>query len=462
MRHKAMRWSGIVFQVLAFYLLGNQIYGAEKIDIVEVGSRKWVERKIETYPELAWLLSEDVEHTQEGTSSQQEGSWSRKLKGSHYPEFERTMATLVNLYLILDGSEEAFIRFVESQPKEEVLTRDNFNKLHTYALKVISDQQEGVKAVEVELILGDMGKTTKARELAKAFSVEEKDHDIFLSECLKKCPKIFPTFQKISKTMQADLIESGGLVHFGHVTHLEGGPEILNKLKGSGLVANNPKAFDLQVLTYMMDVSGARAHESNLGSKSFTNKTFLAINGMKDALHKLAERSPEEALTSYVGFRAGLLGLDPQKKEDRVLGRMGAMMRLFTPEEGQALTAAYHLLGKEQKKVVEQEFDPLRTRKERTPTYIPAVFVNFIDSAMKQGITKEEAIQACIKEGVVSIASFLQKYREGKANQPYRPQMTLNFNKSAGQVKNNINIFRNHDFSIDKDWNVTLIELTMS
>jgi len=186
------------------------------------------------------------------------------------------------------------------------------------------------------------------------------------------------------------------------------------------------------------------------------NKTFLAINGMKDALHKLAEGSQEEALTSYVDFRVGLLGLDPQRKEDRVLGRMGAMMRLFTPEEGQALATAYHFLGEEQKKVVEQEFDPLKTREERTPTYIPAVFVNFIDSAMKQEVTKEEATQRCLKEGVVPMASFLHKYREGKANQPYTPQMTLNFNKSAGQVRNNIKIFENHYFYMDEDWNVIL------
>ena len=135
-------------------------------------------------------------------------------------------------------------------------------------------------------------------------------------------------------------------------------------------------------------------------------------------------------------------------------------MRLFTSEEGQALASAYHLLDKEQKEVGEQEFDPLKTREERTPTYIPAVFVNFIDSAMKQGVTKEKAIQACVKEGVVPIASFLQKYRGGKANQPYMPQMTLNFNKCAGQVRNNIKIFENHNFYIDTDWNVTLIELT--
>ena len=177
---------------------------------------------------------------------------------------------------------------------------------------------------------------------------------------------------------------------------------------------------------------------------------------MKDALHKLAKCSQKEALTSYVDFRVGLLGLDSQKKEDRILGRMGAMMRLFTPEEGQALTKSYHLLGRGQQNMIMQEFDPLKTRKERTTTYMPAVFVNFMDSAMKQGVKKGEAIQACIKEGVVLIASFLQKYREGKANQPYMPQMTLNFNKSAGQVRNNIKIFQNHDFYIDQDWNVIL------
>lgn len=75
-----------------------------------------------------------------------------------------------------------------------------------YAVKVISDQKEGVKAVEVDLILGDMGKTPKARELAKEFSVEEKDHDIFLGECLKKkCPQIFPTFQNYLKRCKQTL-----------------------------------------------------------------------------------------------------------------------------------------------------------------------------------------------------------------------------------------------------------------
>jgi len=422
-----------------------------------VGSEEWAKEKLEAYPELAWLLSEEVEHTQEGTPAQQESSWSWKLTGSHYPEFERTIATLVNFYLLMDGSDQAFDRFIEAQQPEEALTRERFNALHTYVAGVVANDGAIIKVIEADLILGDMGKTPKARALARAYSIGEKDQDIFLSECLKKCPQIFPTFEKLPFSLQSDIRESSGLVHFGHVTHLEGGPEILKKLKGSNIVANNRRAFDLLMITYMLDVSGARAHEANRGSKSFTNKTFLAINGMREALYRLVKESESNALSSYVDFRAKLLGLESGTKEGRLLGRMGAMMRLFTREEGQALKTAYQRLKKEQKAVLEQAFDPLRIREERTPTYVPAVFVNFLDTAVKEGMSKEEAVQKCLGEVVVHLADFLQKYRMGKAAQPYNLNQTLNFNKGAGQIRGgNIRILENHVFSMDKDWNVSL------
>lgn len=456
MRHRAINWCYIFLQALILFIMVPHIYGAEKIDINIVGSEEWVKEKLEAYPELTWLLSEEVDHTQEGTSAQQESSWSWKLTGSHYPEFERTIATLVNFYLLMDGSDKAFNRFIEAQQPEEALTRENFNTFHTYVRNLVANNGEIVKTIEVDLILGDMGKTPKARALAKAYSIEEKDHDIFLRECLKKCPQIFPTFEQLPPPLQSDIRESNGLVHFGHVTHLEGGPEILKKLKDSKIVSNNPRAFDLLMVTYMLDVSGARAHEANRGSKSFTNKTFLAINGMREALYKLAKESESNALSSYVDFRAKLLGLESGTKEGRLLGRMGAMMRLFTPEEGQALKTAYQHLKKEQKAVFEQAFDPLKKREERTPTYMPAVFVNFLDTAVKEGMSKEEAIQKCLGEVAVHLANFLQKYRMGEADQPYNLNQTLNFNKSAGQMRSNIRILENHVFSMDKDWNVFL------
>jgi len=423
-----------------------------------IGSLEWVQEKIKTYPELSWLLSKDVEHTQEGTPIQQENSWSIKLKGAFYPEFERTMATLVNLYLILDGSDRAFNRFVASQPKEDALTKESFEKLHHYALKTTVSHTDGLKAVEIDLLLGDMGKTATARKLAKEFSIEEHDHDLFLGECLKKCPQIFPTFLTLSPALQEELKASTALVHFGHFSHLEGGPEILMKLRYSRLITSNPKALNLQLLAHALDISGARAHEDNRGSKAFTNKIFLSWNGMKDVLSELKLGSEKDVISRYVKFRAGLLGLDPTQKEDCMLVRIGALMRLFTPEEGQAMKKAYYALEDNQKEIVAEAFDPFTPRQERTPTYIPALLVNFLNTTIKHCLTKEEAIQSCLQEGVVAVASFLKDYREGKLNRPYLPNMTLNFNKAAGQVKDNFKIFSTHTFSIAQGWNVILHE----
>jgi len=53
------------------------------------------------YPELEWLLDKSVQQTQEGKSEQFEHSWSKQLTGQHYPEFERTMLSMVCLYLLL-------------------------------------------------------------------------------------------------------------------------------------------------------------------------------------------------------------------------------------------------------------------------------------------------------------------------------------------------------------------------
>lgn len=466
MSQNAIKWGQVLLQALVICFLGSQnLRGFHMSEDTEqlnnldaIGSIGWVKAKVEAYPELSWLLSEEVEHTQEGTPSQQENSWSIKLKGTLYPEFERTMATMVNLYLIIDGGDIAFNRFIESQPVEEALTRENFEKLHQYALATIKDHPDGLQAIEIDLLLGDMGKTPKARELAKAFSIEERDHDIFLGECLKKCPHIFPTFLNLSETLQKELKESTALVHFGHVSHLEGGPEILSKLKASGLVATNPKALDLQLLAYMLDVSGARAHETNRGAKTFTNRTFFTLNGMKDALYKLSEGTEKDAISHYVNFQCNLFGLESDKQEDCVLARIGSLMRFFTPEEGQAMKNAFQPLESTQKDIIIEAFDPFTIREERTSTYIPALLINFLNSATQQGLSREEAIQRCIKEGVTAIATFLKDYRNGQSNQPYSPSMTLNFNKAAGQVRDNFNIFSTHTFSIDQHWNAILVE----
>jgi hypothetical protein len=206
----------------------------------ELTSTDWVQHKLLCYPELRWLLDSEVQHTQEGTSHSFEHSWSLRIEGRHYPEFERTMLSMAVLYLILDGDDEAYEKFTFLQSEGMKLSRESFSQLHAFAKQVIRIDTQQLQAIEVNLLLGDMGKTRIARQKAKEYGVVEPDHDLFLEACLEKCPQIFPTYIKQSSEIQAKIKDVSGLVHFGHVAHVEGGPEILTKLKMSRILEREP------------------------------------------------------------------------------------------------------------------------------------------------------------------------------------------------------------------------------
>ncbi|AIL12711.1 hypothetical protein IM40_02935 [Candidatus Paracaedimonas acanthamoebae] len=421
-----------------------------------LGSEEWAKSKITTYPELEWLLDKNVQHTQEGKIEQFPHSWSKKITGAHYPEFERTILSLVCLYLIADGSDIAYERFTSLQPTAEKLTRDSFQKLHHFAQTIIQKDPQVLQMLEINLILGDMGKTKVAHEKAQKYHITEADHDLFLDECLEKCPEIFSTFQILTPTQQKHIKKTKGLVHLGHVTHVEGGPEILTKLKESGILADNPQEFDFEILTHICDVSAARGHEDNVGSKVMTENTFKTIFAIKDGLHELADHSEQEALKRYLSKRAEWLGLDKTSNTTFLLARMGAMMRLYTTEDGAALQDTFTRLTPTQKALISSEYDPLIYRKEQTPTYVPAILVNLMGEHTKQGLPRKMAINKCLEDGLTFIAHVLYDYRNNRANRSYDPNLTLNFNKSAGQLRDNPNLIEGATFTIDPQGNVEL------
>ncbi|MES2608416.1 MAG: hypothetical protein V4544_06785 [Pseudomonadota bacterium] len=49
----------------------------------ELGSKIWVESRIKEYPELEWLLADDVHYTQEGKADQVEQAVLHKRKSGH-------------------------------------------------------------------------------------------------------------------------------------------------------------------------------------------------------------------------------------------------------------------------------------------------------------------------------------------------------------------------------------------
>lgn len=452
----------ILFSAFLFISSFNKIQAMDQPklpSLEELGSQNWVATKIKKYPELQWLLDDNVQQTQEGKTAQFNHSWSWQLTGKHHPEFERTILSMVCLHLIADGSEEAYERFTCLQPPEDKLAKASFKRLHEFADNVLNKDPQLLQTIEANLLLGDLGKTQVARQKAGPFNISDPDHDRFLAACIKKRPHIFPTFQTLTPEIQSKIKNMTGLVHFGHVTHVEGGPSMLRELKISGVLQNDPSAFDFEILTHLCDVSAARGHEDNRGSKVLTENTFSALENVKNTLHYLVSHNEEEALRYYLLARAEGLGLHNMDQGPQfVLARLGSMMRLFSKEEGAALQEGYESLPQEQKDFLTHELNPLITRNEMTPTYVPAVLVNLLSAYSKQGLSRTQAIRKCLQEGVPFLATVFHQYRNGKTEQPYTPTLTLNFNKVAGRLRDQPDLLKNATFLINEDGHVEIKE----
>ena len=99
--------------------------------------------------------------------------------------------------------------------------------------KTLSELQIA-QAMETALVLGDIGKSEKARELFKPYGINAPDHDDFYGEAMhviEKHPKLCPSFARLSSSAKNLLVNIANLAHYGHITHLEGGVGTFSKLK---------------------------------------------------------------------------------------------------------------------------------------------------------------------------------------------------------------------------------------
>ena len=166
---------------------------------------EWVQLYIEQYPELLWLADEKVQATEEGKASFL-GSYSEQIFGRKYIEFDRTLMTLRCLKLILEGSEEAYREFTQDQPAQTRLTWKSYRELHEQGMHLLKSKKDGmsesqiVQAMKAALVLGDIGKSEKARERFKSYGINAPDHDDFYGEAIKiiaTYPQLSPTYGKL-------------------------------------------------------------------------------------------------------------------------------------------------------------------------------------------------------------------------------------------------------------------------
>ena len=133
---------------------------------------------------------------------------------------------------------------------------------------------------------------------------------------------------------------------------------------------------------------------------------------------------------------------------DRALTRMGAMLRLYSVQEGTILREAMTLLNSDDLEKVIQQFD-LQAGEElqRTPTYMPVVLLN---------LSKSLDLTAAVTIGLPFIAKVLEQHKldivEGYAN----PEIPLNFNKMGAVAKSQPGDLLLEPFYVDEEGNVLL------
>jgi hypothetical protein len=429
--------------------------------------KSWVEKRVEQYPEILWLADENVRKTEEGQESPT-SSYSEQLFNRQYIEFDRTLMTLHVLRLILDGSDAAYETFTADQPADVRLSRDSFRSVHHDGQSLVKSGWGGmtepqiIQTMETALILGDMGKSKRARELFGPLGAHAPDHDDFYEEMIRllsQNPRLSPSFYRLSPQAKELLAKIANLAHYGHITHLEGGSSMFDKLR-----SNFPDSFSLSfdLFIHTCDVAGALGHTNPRSSLMFTEPTCRAVIAAADAVRVLAapEKTAADAYDAYVSRRASWLGLNPNTPVERVLTRVGAMLRLFTLEEGALLREAIAELDEsEREKVISaleiKKNDPMV----RTPTYMPALLVNLYNN-QRLGESKAERLKQAVMIGVPLLSKILDQHRKALIDQQADPSIPLNFNRIAGVAKTDPKFFH-RPFWIDKEGNVILIDAVM-
>jgi HAD superfamily hydrolase (TIGR01509 family) len=429
--------------------------------------QRWVEKCVQRHPEILWLADASVRKTEEGKESL-EGTYSEQFFGRKYVEFDRTIMTLYCLKLILNGSDNSYHAFTAAQPAEAKLTRESFHVLHLQGLSLLKSKWKGMSelqiahAMETALVLGDIGKSEKARGIFKPYGAAAPDQDDFYGEAMhimQSHPELCSSFARLPSLAKKLLIKVANLAHYGHVTHLEGGAGMFSKLKKSQIPMLDPIALSFDLFIHTCDVAGALGHVDSHSSLAYNELTHIALQAMGKAVRILSDPQKDEwdAYNAYLETRASWLGLDAGEQPDRILARIGAMLRLFTPEEGKILREAMSEFDDDMRNCIMMQLDVQREDQiVKTPTYVPALLVN-LSNNVDLGTAKEERLFKAVALGLPFIARVLKQYREMLAEGKIDPDIPLNFNKVAGIAKSLPERLRD-DFFIDQEGNVQLRE----
>ncbi len=409
------------------------------------------------FPELKWLADKSVEVTQQNQSQATAKSYSLQLTGHFYPELDRTLLALRCLEWIWRGQRTDYEQMVQEQ-KNPRLSWESFQVLHM-RLRSIAGSFQGLKseqvydAFKVDIVLGDIGKSKEVRKkLGVEFSKIE-DHDLFLEKVFS-CDftlQQLPSYRVLSSSAQQILKDASELGHFGHIAHLEGGPEMFNGIVQSRVLQKNPAVFEFAYMCYMCDVAASMGHVNPQSALALNETTYSILELVRQTILQLANSTPQAVYNFYLEQRARRVGVANLKNvEDYLVGRFAAMMRLTDSEVGNALKAGYEELTDMDRELVKKVFynsifGESFLNKMETPTYMPAVLINLMNNP-KLGDDLYSRIKEAFKLGSFFLAKALEEWCKDPA---FDSSIVVNFNTVAGLVKQDPKVLINKKFQVD-------------
>ncbi len=386
--------------------------------------------------------------------------WSNVLYKKKYIEFDRTLLGLYTLNLLKDGSIDAYHNLVDKQSANS-LSLKNFILLSQRLEELLNShsiltQDQVYEALQTGLILQDIGKTKYALNLFERQGVLAIDQNHFYSQAIDylfQNPALIPSFERLPKEAKELLWSTREIAHYGHISHLEGGPEMFSSAKSYWKQGGDLYGLKFDCMTYICEVAGALGHIEPYTSLVLTDDAMRTIYAVTKTCAILEDDKKNEmdAFLAYAKIRLEWVDMSLGDMHfDVAKAKLIASLRIYNKEEACQIERALKALPKDNKDLILDELNDLKISPYPTPTYVPVLYINYINMLVSDGISRNKAIRMCILNALPKTISVVKAYR--KESVYGRP---LCFNSMAGFVKRNPDLF-SELFCVDQNIEVVV------
>lgn len=447
---------------------------------------------LQKYSGIIWFADEGVYATSEGmvcnSLTKSWTSWLIKANkvsdtDKRYIELERMLHSVVCFYLLISNEFdlESVYRYWTQAQGNNSFSKDSLNDLRQLCKELTPTD---IKAIEASLVYSDLGKTPIAKERLHIIigdSLQSSDHDDFITYLYSKdsatISKVIPDFDNLEKEVQLCIRQQHAAItlHWGHVFHLEGGVAMFeNFLQACSQYCSEDNLINnflkQAYLIQICDVAASKAHENLDGFIAFNQATYLGYKMIFETIKNLLHtKDPKQSLLYIIHQKAIQLGYLKEQdltckqlmvsKEEFLLTRLGAFLRLSTIQEGKLLQQAAENIEKDNDGWTSNEwlileelfgFDSGINTWQRNPTYMPALIGVLFNSVKEETQKYKMALH-----GFLILAKIAKKCKEERQCDE-RPS-PLCFNSLAHQVKESKFL---QLFFDSKSFNVNTIILT--